>query len=108
MNNKRYWLRIGITLTVIHFIFWLTIFIAALNSMNVVDGESRGLVLIFLIFVDFVATLLQQMFHILNNHSIVAWGLLFLIIGSIRWFVIGSICGWIYGKIIHRNKNNSI
>ena len=73
---------------------------------------SEGLGRISLILLGFPLALLEEpllrmapsSIRIFLDHSMTAVLTVVFIINSIQWFLIGSVLGWLYGKIKNRNK----
>ena len=106
MNNesgiikKRYWLRVGIILGILHFIAWVG---TLLLSLSATDGVSRAFAWFPLGLVDFLIAPLMRLGGSLGVSDTVGGGaILFLIFGTTQWLLIGAVVGWLYGKIKSR------
>jgi|SRR6185369_13077460 len=99
MKQKRYWLRVGITLAIINIILC----VIAFNLPEVKNPHNNS---------DLIALLFPNILISSFALSWMGWSegmptiLVYLIPGSIFWFIVGAILGWIYGKIKNRNKVN--
>lgn len=101
--NKKYWLRWALVLTIIHFVAWC---VSAIVAFSVADPVSKGFAWFPLAIADILVA--NDSFIKLFNWADSLTGItIFLVIfGSLQWFVIGGIIGWIYGKI--KNKQSSL
>ncbi len=71
-------------------------------SLSLFLAKVQFVFLIFIFTAYFpMAFLFIELFGPLSNFSGI---IIFLLINSIFWFVVGSLTGWIYGKIKSRNK----
>ena len=97
--NKKYWLRVALSLVVVHLILLIITFIISSSS----TGPEAGFVWIWISLLDLPVLTLAKSF-ISGSFGLKETAILVFVAGSIQWFLIGGFLGWLYGKIKNRNK----
>jgi hypothetical protein len=104
-NNKRYWLRGGVIIGGIYLII-LTAYIIFVLSSNI-DPADKSFAFILVVMSGIPLTLILEKISFLNkllDHSLLSTVVIVCFVSIFQWFIIGSFFGWIYGKIVNRNK----
>jgi hypothetical protein len=99
-NNKRYWLRGGITLASIHLLIGVIMLFIYFSSA---DPSGEGIMFFMFLAVPDLPIVLLMKFLPSPGSAFAEVGYLILF-GTLQWFLIGSIIGYLYGKIKNRNK----
>ncbi|OHA24032.1 MAG: hypothetical protein A3B11_01575 [Candidatus Taylorbacteria bacterium RIFCSPLOWO2_01_FULL_44_26] len=95
MKQKRYWLRGGV--------IFLSIY-ALLQIISMLTELNNGSVAIIFYIINSPTWSVLSLF--VNQNTYTALHSFFVIIpfSAVLYFIVGSILGWIYGKIKNRNK----
>jgi hypothetical protein len=89
--NKKYWLRVGLVLSVLYIVAVVLIWP---DSLTWTSGNA------LLIGLTLISYPLAFISIALDVQSVP----LLIVLGVINWFIIGAILGLVYGKIKSRNK----
>ena len=99
--QKRYWLRVGITLAVIHLIIALVMLGMYLLGRS--DPHSESIWAFFLLgFIDFPSIFFLQILPFRGEIAEIG-GL--IIGGTVQWALIGGLLGSLYGRIKNKKQN---
>lgn len=101
-NNKRYWLRGGLIIGGIYSVLFIVYVLYVLSVQSEQDGIWLSMIILALS--GLPTTLLLEYLDLgkfLDDSMVNAVTVLFVFCTT-QWFVIGSILGWIYGKIMDK------
>ena len=91
-----YWLKGGFILGAINVVLSL---ISLMMSASAEDSISKAFAFFWIALIDYPAFKLAQSFLSSSFDSAFGAFLIAIIFGTIQWFLIGTILGWIVGKI---------
>ena len=103
-NNKRYWLRIGITLAGLHLLIGVLMLVIFLFRSN--PSAEDIMFFLFLAIPDYPAVWIMQYLDLPGRGLVDVFYI--ILFGTSQWFLFGSILGLVYGKIKNRKSLSKV
>ncbi len=119
-KQKRYWLRVGLTLAVLHAVIFLAYIFAfwpeiqqdfqTLIPLNLLDIVAA---LVFSWGVKVIQSILVYVVDYNSTHFFDYWSIMtrvavLFVLGSLQWFGIGSYLGWFYNQDVRKSLTKRI